>query len=59
MFFLFDMSRKSRQDLMGDVVSCLIQRSKLLTEGHLVPGKMPGAEDTRIIKKRSLPSGIT
>lgn len=30
-----------------------------LTESHYVPGKVPGAEDTKIIKKRSLPSRIS
>ena len=45
------------------VGSCLllnISVEQTLAENHYVPGKVPGAEDTKIIiKKRSLPSRIS
>ena len=43
------------------VVRCLILRVSVvqtLTECHCVPGRVPRAKDTNIIKKRSLPSRI-
>lgn len=42
--------------------SCLtvrISADQTLPECHHVPGKVPGAEDTEIIKKRTLPLRIS
>lgn len=44
------------------VVRCLklrISVEQTLTGCHRIPGKVPGAEDTKIIKTRSLPSRIS
>lgn len=61
MLFLFDMNRKSKKDLIGD--SGKLSNTKDFGgvnsyACHYIPGKVPGAVDTKIIEKRSLPSRI-
>jgi hypothetical protein len=50
------------QERNGLVITVLILKisvEQTLTEFYHTPGKVPGAEDTKIIKKRSLPLRIS